>query len=199
MDTYLIALLLGIVTAPELMMILFFETITKSVFSAFLMAVAISIGGTFGFMVIYLVVRLVGHDCCQELVRTHGKKVLLKPSDLKIINYYHERWGDFIVFFGRWLPTLRNLVSISAGLSRISSWRFFALTFLGTLSWNLILCSIIYGFEAYLDYLEVGFKRYTTLAFIAVLLLLAYFIVRRIKERIFKGAAGWNNDSDIKK
>ena len=29
-----------------------------------------------------------------------------------------------------------------------------------------------------------------------LLVLLAYFIVRRIKERIFKGANGWNNDSD---
>jgi hypothetical protein len=67
------------------------------------------------------------------------------------------------------------------------------------LSWNLILYSIIYGFETYLDYLEVGFKRYKTLTFIPVLLLLAYFIVQRIKERIFKKANGWDNDSDIKK
>lgn len=188
MNTYLLGLLLGIVAAPELMIFLFIETITNSVFSALLMAVSFSIGATFGFMIIFIIVRLVGHESLQKLVRNHGKKVLLKPSDMKVISYYHDRWGDLIIFFGRWLPTFRNLVSISAGLSRISSWRFMTLTFLGTLSWNLILCSITYGFEAYLDYLEVGFKRYSTLTFIAVLLLLACFIVRRIRERMLKEA-----------
>lgn len=199
MDTHILALLMGIVTPPEFMVFLFIETITNSVFSAFLMAISFSIGATFGFMIIFIIVRLLGHESFQKLVRNHGKKVLLKPSDMKVISYYHDRWGDFIIFFGRWLPTFRNLVSISAGLSKISSWRFMMLTFLGTLSWNLILCSITYGFEAYLDYLEVGFKRYSALTFIAVLLLLAYFIVRRIRERTIKEVNGLHNDFDNKK
>lgn len=196
MNPYLLGLLLSVATAPEIVVFVLFETIAMSFVSAFLIVVVTSIGGTVGSTVIYMAARLVGHERCLELVRAYGRKILLKPSDLESIYYYYVRWGGFIIFFGRWLPTFRSLVSIPAGLSRIAVWRFITLTFFGTLTWNLILCSMIFGFGAYLDYLEVGLEGYTMATFTALIMLLAYFIVRRISERIIKGTNHWNNDPD---
>ena len=198
MNSYLLGLLLSIITAPELVVFVLFESIAESFWSAFLILIVISIGGTFGSTVIYLAARLVGHERSLELIKKHGRKILLKPSDMGSIDYYYERWGGFIIFFGRWLPAFRSLVSIPAGLSRIAVWRFITLTFLGTLTWNFVLCSMIHGFQAYLDYLEVGLEKYSMATFTAVLLLLAYFIIRRISERIINGANDWNEDSEKK-
>jgi len=198
MNAYLLGFLLSIITAPELVVFVLFESIAKSFWSAFLILIAISIGGTFGSTVIYLAARLVGHERCLELIKKHGRKILLKPSDMESIDYYYERCGGLIIFFGRWLPTFRSLVSIPAGLSRIAVWRFITLTLLGTFTWNFILCSMIYGFQTYLDYLEVGLEKYSMATFTAVLLLLAYFIIRRISERIIKGANDWNDGSEKK-
>ena len=198
MNSYLLGLLLSIITAPELVVFVLFESIAKSFWSAFLILIFISIGGTFGSTVIYLAARLVGHERCLELIKKHGRKILLKPSDMGNIDYYYEKWGGYIIFFGRWLPTFRSLVSIPAGLSRIAVWRFITLTFLGTLTWNFVLCSMISGFQTYLDYLELGLEKYSIATFTAVLLLLAYLIIRRISERIVKGANDWNEDPEKK-
>ncbi len=193
MSTFLLGLLLSIVSAPEIVIFVFYETIAQSVFHAFLMMIAISIGGTAGSTAIYLAARLVGQKRCLDLLGRHGRRILLKSSDLESIIFYYEKWGGLIVFFGRWLPTFRSLISIPAGLSGMALWRFMALTFLGTLTWNFILCSMLYGFSAYLDYLEFGLEGYIWTTFTAVLLIMVYFIVRRISERILKGSKIWNH------
>ncbi len=195
MNAYFIGLLLSVVSAPELVVFLLHETIVLSFFSAFLMVIIISLGGTLGSTIIYLGARLVGHERCLNLLEMHGRKILLKPSDMESIDYYYDKWGGVIIFFGRWLPTFRSLVSIPAGLSRMATWKFIALTFSGTLAWNIILCAMIYGFRTYLDYLEIGLEGYTSLTFIAVILFLAYLFVRRLSERIIRGSSYWSNDS----
>ncbi len=196
MNTYLLALFLSMVTAPELVVFVLYEAITSSGFNAFIITMIISLGGTAGSGAIYLAARLVGQKRCLHLIRRHGRKILLKPDDLDKIDYYYEKWGGVIVFFGRWLPTFRSLVSIPAGLSKMSFWKFIAFTFSGTMVWNLILCSIVYGFGAYLDYLEMGLEGYTWAAFSALLLLTVYFIVRRTGERIMKGPEAWSSNSE---
>jgi alkaline phosphatase len=194
MNNYLLGLIISIVSAPEFVVFLFNETIIQSLFAALLMIFFISVGGTLGSTAIYIGARLVGHNRCQDLLGIHGRRVLLKPSDMEDIIYYYDRWGGIIVFFGRWLPTFRSLVSIPAGLSGMPAWRFVVLTFSGTLVWNIILCSVLYAFRAYLDYLEVGLEGYTWLTLIAVFLLIAYFMARRISERIINGAKNQGND-----
>ncbi|MFN2268660.1 MAG: DedA family protein [Desulfonatronovibrio sp.] len=190
MTAHTIAFLLSIVSAPEFIVFILFDTITHSFFSALWIVLLISVGGSLGSSAIYITARMVGQDRCLDLVKKHGKKVLLKSSDMESINYYYSRWGDYIVFVGRWLPTFRSLVSIPAGLYRMPVWRFLFLTFSGTLVWNIILCSMIYGFRRYLAYLEVGLEGYAWVTFSAFLLLMVYFAVRRISERLIKGPRG---------
>lgn len=183
---------MSIFTAPELVVFVFYETIISSLSSAMIMAASISAGGTAGSTAIYFGARLVGRKRCLDLLKRHGKKVLLKPEDMESIDYCYERWGGRIIFFGRWLPAFRSLVSIPAGLSSMPPWRFVALTFSGTMVWNMILCSLLFGFGAYLDYLAVGLEGYTWLASIALVLLGAWFILKRISEKIMAG----NNSGD---
>ncbi|WP_051617266.1 DedA family protein [Desulfonatronovibrio hydrogenovorans] len=186
MNVFVLGFLLSMVTAPEFVVFVMFETVSASYVSAIFTILVISLGGTLGSTAIYLGARMVGARRCKELIKRHGKKILLKTSDLDDIDYYYERWGGPIVFFGRWLPTFRSLVSIPAGLSRMSAWRFITLTFSGTLAWNTMLCLMVLGLRSYLDYLELGLEGYTWLTVAALLLLGAYLAVRRISERMVR-------------
>lgn len=47
-----------------------------------------------------------------------------------------RKYGDWIVFLLRFSPLLRTIVSLPAGLARMSVWRFSMFTFLGSLIWN---------------------------------------------------------------
>ena len=65
---------------------------------------------------------------------TRGKGFRLKDFD-KAVNWF-ERCGVPIVLFGRLIPVVRSLVSIPAGLTRMSPIKFLAFTGLGSLVWN---------------------------------------------------------------
>ncbi|MFP4109124.1 MAG: DedA family protein [Desulfonatronovibrio sp.] len=184
MNPFFLGFLMSIFVAPEVVVILLHETIVRSVFSFFMVVTALSLGGIAASVIIYFVSRLAGYRRCFELLDKHGRKIMLKPSDLeKTFNYYEKREG-LLVFFGRWVPTFRTLVSIPAGLSGMRMWRFVSLSFSGIFVWNLFLCLIVYSFQAYLEHLEKGLEGYTWLAFTVFVLLLVYFAVRRISEKI---------------
>ncbi|MFN4019145.1 MAG: DedA family protein [Erythrobacter sp.] len=68
-----------------------------------------------------------------------------------------RKYGDWIVFLLRFSPLLRTIVSLPAGLARMSVWRFSLFTFLGSLIWNGLL---ILGGQALAGLID----RYETLA-----------------------------------
>ena len=72
-----------------------------------------------------------------------------------------SKYGDWIVFLLRFSPLLRTIVSLPAGLARMSVWRFALFTFLGSLIWNGLL---ILGGQALAGLIE----EYETLAGYAI-------------------------------
>jgi len=72
-----------------------------------------------------------------------------------------RKYGDWIVFLLRFSPLLRTIVSLPAGLARMSVWRFTLYTFLGSLIWNGLL---ILGGQALAELIE----EYETLAGYAI-------------------------------
>jgi membrane protein DedA with SNARE-associated domain len=68
-----------------------------------------------------------------------------------------RKYGDWIVFFLRFSPILRTIVSLPAGLAHMKLWRFVLFTFLGSAIWNGIL---IFGGRALAGVID----EYETLA-----------------------------------
>jgi membrane protein DedA with SNARE-associated domain len=56
-----------------------------------------------------------------------------------------SRWGVRLVMFGRIIPGLRTLVSVPAGLTRMSFSLFFGAAFSGAYIWNTLLVGIGYA------------------------------------------------------
>ncbi|MFN3517054.1 MAG: DedA family protein [Novosphingobium sp.] len=55
-----------------------------------------------------------------------------------------ERHGSIIVLLARMIPTLRSLISIPAGIFRMSLWQFLAFSTIGTLGWSAALAGAGY-------------------------------------------------------
>ena len=64
---------------------------------------------------------------------------------------FFQRHGQWVVFFLRFSPFLRTIISLPAGLSHMSKWRFLVFTFLGAGIWNVLL---ILGGELLATWLE---------------------------------------------
>jgi membrane protein DedA with SNARE-associated domain len=59
-----------------------------------------------------------------RLARRYGPKVRLDEHKLKIARYLFDRYGDRVVFFGRFVSVLRTYAAFLAGVSRMR-WRRF--------------------------------------------------------------------------
>jgi membrane protein DedA with SNARE-associated domain len=106
-----------------------------------------------------------------------GKYVLLTERGLDRSERYFAAHGEISVFMGRMLPVVRHLISIPAGIARMSVVRFVLFTGLGALVWCTILTWIGWFIgtreNVILQVLDQEAQRYTGRALLIVLPILA--------------------------
>ena len=81
----------------------------------------------------------------RRFVEKRGRWLTIGWEDFEKAQRVFRRHGDWIVFTMRCSPFLRTLISLPAGLARMTPWRFALFTFLGSLLWN---GALLYGGRA---------------------------------------------------
>lgn len=103
---------------------------------------AATIGSLLGAYVLYGVGRVLSQE------RLMGTKPLgmlgFEPGDVSSAIGWFKKHGQVSVLVCRCIPIVRSLISIPAGISGMGVMRFSAYTFLGSLVWNTILCTVGY-------------------------------------------------------
>lgn len=103
-----------------------------------------TVAATVGASIIYEVARVVGADRVRHGLVRHCRWTRIEPDRIERAETWFRRHADVAVLFGRCVPGLRSLVSIPAGLERMSRLRFVVLTAIGNLLW----CSLVIGAAA---------------------------------------------------
>jgi len=136
-------------------------------FNIWLVILASGIGSLLGSLLSYWMGRYGGN----ALVLRWGHWVFLDVEDLKKTEDWFARKGEAVIFVSRFIPVVRQFISIPAGIARMNIWRFSLYTFLGATLWN--------GFLAWLGFFlgerweEVGHVVEQFSNAIAVLLVVA--------------------------
>jgi membrane protein DedA with SNARE-associated domain len=98
--------------------------------------VAGTLGSVLGAVFWYYVARWLGEDRLKSWTRRHGRWITLGPRDVDKADDWFDRYGGWVVFFGRVIPTVRTLVAIPAGLFGMSVWFYLVLTTVGSAIWT---------------------------------------------------------------
>ncbi len=98
-----------------------------------------TVGSTAGNYVWYWVGDRYGYRRLKPLIKKHGRWLVMSCDDLDKAVRFFQSHGQWVVFALRFSPFLRTMVSLPAGLSHMSLWRFFLFTFLGAAIWNTLL------------------------------------------------------------
>jgi membrane protein DedA with SNARE-associated domain len=99
--------------------------------------VAASIGSLAGALVLYGIGALVGEERLRELSRKRWF-VFFGEKDFDRGERFFDRYGAQVVFFARFVPLVRSVVSVPAGLDRMPLGRFALLTLAGSAIWNAV-------------------------------------------------------------
>ena len=101
-----------------------------------------TVGSILGALVLYLVGRLLKKERLMKLAEGKVGKILrFKPDDIRKADEWFTKRGQKTVLLCRFVPIVRSLISIPAGICEMNMGKFFLYTAIGSLAWNTILCT----------------------------------------------------------
>lgn len=135
---------------------------------------AATIGAVVGMLPWYYAGRLFGLTRVRYLADRFGRVMAFNADEIDIAVKWFTRFGPVIVLFGRLIPLIRTLISIPAGLSRMSLPVFLAASTTGALIWNTFLTMAGYILHEHYEAIEVVLDplSYIVLGLVVVLYLL---------------------------
>jgi membrane protein DedA with SNARE-associated domain len=143
--------------------------------------VAVALAGTLGYLAGAIVGWAIGIYGGRPLLERHGRWFHLSHDNLDRAERWFDRWQDLAVLVGRVTPVIRSFISIPAGVFETPFGRYTLLTAIGSAIWAFAFAGI--GWAAGRSYErfhhDFGFVEYAVVA--AILMLLAFWIYRRIR------------------
>ncbi|WP_079529628.1 DedA family protein [Halobacillus hunanensis] len=145
-----------------------------------------TLGSVFGAVVLYGVGLLLDVERLEKIIDRWGKVLRLTKKDIYKADAWFDKYGPWTVFLCRFVPLIRSLISIPAGMSNMNFAAFLALTTLGTLIWNTVLiligASVGDSWHSIVNYMDIYSNIvYVILAILFVLVVIWY--VRKVRKR----------------
>ncbi|MEV5200060.1 DedA family protein [Streptomyces sp. NPDC053720] len=138
-----------------------------------------TLGSVVGAVVLYWIGMLFGRERMHAI---WARLPLVRGSDLERTEQWFARHGTKAVLLGRMVPIFRSLISVPAGVERMSLPLFVALTAVGSLLWNSVLVMAGYWLGDRWDLVEtyVGFLSKAVL--VLVLVAFAGYVTVRLRS-----------------
>lgn len=143
------------------------------------------LGAVLGALVLYSIGALIGEERLYKFIHIRGKYIGIKTQDLDKTIQWLDKYGHWAIFLGRFIPIVRTLISLPAGITKMNLPIFILLTAIGTGMWNIFLIMLgkMLGnhWHQILVYVGMYSKVFIVIIAIAVLYVL-YLWFKRIKE-----------------
>lgn len=102
--------------------------------------IASTIGSLLGAFILYYIGKILNKERLIKIVKSkYGKLLRIKPKDIESADNWFDTKGNKTVFFCRFVPVVRSLISIPAGMSEMPMVKFIVYTLFGSLIWNTLL------------------------------------------------------------
>lgn len=157
---------------------------THTSLSIFGVVVASTIGSVAGAIVLYGIGLLIDIRRIEKIVEKWGHILRLSKKDVHKANEWFSKYGVWTILFCRFIPLIRSLISLPAGMAHMNFGVFLVLTTLGTLIWNVVLINIgaaVGGsWETIVGYMDI----YSNVTYVVLALVFIVFVVLFIRKRM---------------
>lgn len=142
-----------------------------------------TIGSVLGAIILYGIGYLIDIKRIEKIVEKYGRILRLTKNDVHKANDWFAKFGVWTVFFCRFIPLIRSLISLPAGMAKMNFGVFLLLSTLGTFIWNAVLVSIGAAvgdsWETIVGYMDV----YSNVVYIGLAALAVVLIVLFIRNK----------------
>lgn len=152
-----------------------------------LMVIFATFGSVIGAIILYYIGNILNKERLKKIVRGKvGKILFLKEKDIDKADEWFDNKGNISVFFCRFVPIVRSLISIPAGMSDMPKVKFLIYTFFGSLIWNSVLIFLGHTLSDNWEIVLSILDKYKIVAVIILGVLFIYFVYKFYKKRINK-------------
>lgn len=150
--------------------------------------ISATIGSVLGAIILYFIGKILNKERLIKIVSGKVGKILrLKEKDIEMADKWFDTKGAKTVLICRFIPIVRSLISIPAGMSEMPFPKFLVLTTLGTAIWNTVLTILgsIMG-ENWSKIVEI-IDKYANITLIILVIVfvigVTYFYYKRTKKK----------------
>jgi membrane protein DedA with SNARE-associated domain len=136
------------------------------------------IGGTIAQLILYWIGSYGGRPFLEK----YGKFLLLKKHHLDLAESWFERYGSGVIFGARFIPIVRHVISIPAGIAKMSLWKFTLYTVAAMIPWTIFFLYL--GIELGSNWMyikEVARPYLIPIISFAILMAVVYYLVKKFK------------------
>ena len=149
--------------------------VTFSSLNVLMMIASSTLGSLVGAIVLYYLGYILNENRLKKIVNGKlGKILFLKEGDIDKASNWFSKKGNKTVFLCRFIPIVRSLISIPAGINKMKLSKFFVYTICGSMIWNTILICLGYKFGENWPVVSEALNEYS---FVIKLLLFSVLII----------------------
>lgn len=147
------------------------------------MIVAATVGAVGGAAILYGVGTLLDVERLDKIIDKYGNILRITHEDIHKADSWFDRYGFWTVFICRFVPLIRSLISLPAGMANMNFGIFLLFTTIGTLIWNTVLiylgAAVGSQWETIVHYMDI----YSNIAYVIIAIIGIAVIIWYIRKR----------------
>jgi len=143
-----------------------------------------TLGALLGSIINYYLALLLGRPFIYWFVETKlGKLCMLNKKKIQKAEEYFVKHGNISTLIGRFIPGIRQLISIPAGLAKMKLTPFLFYTFVGATMWNIILALLGYFAHGQQELISRYNREFSYTIIILVFLFISFIVWKALKKQ----------------
>lgn len=146
------------------------------------------IAGTIGATIAQVILYWIGSWGGRPFLEKYGKYLLIHRKHLDLSEKWFEKYGAGVVFFARFVPVIRQAISIPAGIAKMPLGRFIFYTVLATVPWCILFIYLGIKLGENWSQIKEVTGPYVDVAAVVIIAVFLIFIVAKVwkSRRTFK-------------
>ena len=152
--------------------------VAENKFTLYGVFITSSLGSLLGSVISYYIGKYGG----RPLIEKYGKYFLLSHHHLELTEKFFAKKGDKTILISRFIPVVRHLISIPAGIAEMNIKKFMLYTFIGAATWNMFLAYLGFKLKENWDVIHKLSTELDLIVGIILIIVIIYFIIKRLRK-----------------
>lgn len=149
------------------------------------MTMSSTLGSVLGALILYKIGNFFNKETLKRLIHTRlGKLLRINNSDIDSSYNYFQTKREKTIFFCRFIPLIRSLISLPAGINKMNITKFTIYTTLGSLIWNIVLITLGHIVGSNWKSILKIFDLYSTYAVVIIFIISIVLIIKFYKKKL---------------